>query len=88
MDGVVLAIEEAGEWYALVIGGTASIGGDEGGGEGVGFGEVHIDIGSEDEMFVPVFGVLGHFDEVVGFGDLEGSGGLAVAAGIGAGGVG
>ena len=55
---------------------------DQGGGEGIGIGQGEIDVGSEDEVFIPVFGVLAHIDELVGFGDLEGKFRRAVAVGV------
>ena len=55
---------------------------DEGGGEGVGVGEGEIDVRGEDKVFVPVFGVLAHIDQLVGFGDLVGEFGGAIAVGV------
>ena len=80
---MIVAIKDAGKRCAIEIKeGIIRIRRDQGGGEGVGVGKVHIEVGSEDKIKSPVFGVLAHIDELVGFGDLEGIVGIAVAVGV------
>ena len=72
---MAVAVKNAGEE-------SASIRSDEGGGEGVGVGEGEIDIGGKDKMFIPVFRMFAHIDELVRFGDLVREFGGAIAVGV------